>query len=310
MVLTFVLAVLIVVAFPVVARAAAPQQRFRVGPVKLEVTAAPGETVTPTIRVSGAGTMPLDIGVRLTDYYIRPDGTFVFSAPGHESYSCATWVTLPQESFQLRPGGVHDYPIAIRIPDNAEPGGHFASVVFSSTGKAPDASGVNVNVGIATVLLVTVTGGDVRRGGDVRDFAVSRSPLGRAIKSELLFENNGNVHVSVIEEVTFTNIYGDTVGKVKMDPETILPDARRYLRSTWTAPHFGWFTARATVRWGPDIVTYNVQRSSEAIGFLVVSPEALMVLGVLLLGTAAVTRTTVVLKRRASRHRRARSAEL
>jgi hypothetical protein len=304
---TFAISLLaaIILGFPASVRAADPVRTFRVEPVKLEITAAPGETATRTIRVTNHGNVPLDATVSISDYLVRPDSSFVFSAPGHESYSCASWITLPRAAAPLLPGEGREYPITIRIPSGAEPGGHYACVLFTATQGAPTGSGVGISVGIGTLALVTVTSGPIRRSGEISDFSVPNALLSRNVDARVLFQNTGNVHVSVLQEVVFTDVFGRVVGRVSnKEPATILPGTQRYMSERWVGPHLGWFNARAVLRYGPDIVTYDRQLASESIGFLIVSPESLGIL----LGAALATAGVLSIVARARRGRLAAAA--
>jgi hypothetical protein len=273
-------------------------QKLRVSPVKIEITTDPGETATRTIQLANQGTVPFTVRVQLSDYYVRPDGTFVFTPPGHASYSCAAWMKVPFDKIDLAPHEIRDYPMVLEVPKEVEPGEHHSSVLFSLSTNDAQSSGLQVNGRVGTLVLVKVRGGEESELGEVGSLVVRRKMLSRRVESTLPFRVKGNVHLNVIEDLTVFNILGREVGRVTGSPETVLPGSTRLLPATWTAPYFGYFTARAHVRYGPSLAAFNYGSSAPAVSFWVVTPEAIAAIGLFAIVLIALIATAVRIGRR------------
>jgi hypothetical protein len=279
------------------AGAATPSHSLRVSPVKVELTLDPGETARQTAKVQNQGDTTFTVNVDVADYSVLPDASFVFSDPGHESYSCAKWISIGPRYFRLVPGEVREYPIDVRVPLNAEPGGNYGCVLFSVTSNAPKA-GLTLNGRVGSLFLLTVSGAEPREEGVVGAFSVRKPLLSRQTDSQLTFVNKGNVHLNVIQTVAYTNFLGLPVGKVVSAPVTVLPGSKRYLQSRWMAPYFGWFEARSSVNYGPRLDTYNAWAESSKVAFWVVSPEAIAVVALFVIVVASAAAGGVAWSRR------------
>lgn len=254
-----------------------PRNKLRVTPVKTELSVRPGETVDQVIIVQNQGLRAFHLTVSVSDYLTTSDGSFVYSRGSEPTYSCAQWIHLGDTSMTLAPGAVVRYPVRLAVPRNAEPGGKNAAVIFAMSTGPPDQSDVGINGRIASQMLVTVGGNELREEGVVGELSISKSPMSRDVESQIAFQNRGNVHLNVEQEVVYTNFMGQVVGKYAEPAVTVLPTSDRTLMGRWTAPYVGWFTAQSTVRYGMDASQTNRIISPDPVSFWVVSPEAIVV---------------------------------
>jgi len=111
---------------------------------------------------------------------------------------------------------------------------------------------------IGTLFFVT-TPGEILADGELRSFTTLgdkhlyfRGPVSFA----LLFENTGTTHLNPYGEIRITNLLGQEVGFVELDPWFSLPDSLRSREVTWDRGSiFGVYTATAQINRGyEDIV--------------------------------------------------------
>jgi hypothetical protein len=158
-------------------------------------------------------------------------------------------------------------PITIVIPQNAEPGGHNGAVLVStsvtgqSTGNSQEGAVpvLNVTGRVAAVYLVRVKG-EVIEDGFLEDFRLTsgqkfyeRGP----ISFDILFRNNGNVHLNIYGAVMIKNSAGQTVGEIDLSqPWFAMPNSLRLRTVSWDRGLlFGRYTATANINRGyQDIV--------------------------------------------------------
>ncbi len=244
---------------------------FMVSPAKVEIQAKPGESETKTVKVVNQGKVPIEVTTDIADYYIKPDNTFVFYLPGHQSYSCARWIKLDKTKFFLEPGEVEKVKITVTIPKSAELGGHYACIFFETVGQKAKDTGVRI-VGRIGCLVLTSIGSekDIVRKGKIRSFSVKNPWFSSDVNSDLVFRNVGNVHLTLKGFVAFKDIFGRNAGKANFENITILPKTDRIMTTNWGGPFFGFFRAKATVKYGPNIFTYNRNLTTKEIAFWII----------------------------------------
>lgn len=264
-------------AAPGTATAKPERKTFMVSPVKVEITAKPGETKRRTLQLVNQGDETMTVARSTMDYWIRPDNSFVFSKPAGKSYSAATWIQHDHPN-TLEPGQIHECPLVVKVPEDAEPGDHYAAALFTAAGTDPAKTGTKIDGQIASVILVTVAGPTDSKA-DILDFDVRKAGLfSRDIDTDLLFSDRGNVHVNTLDHVVFKNMFGKPIGNISQGALTVLPNSERRMQTRWTAPFIGVFKAQATVNYGPNLYTFDKKLSSREVTFWVVSPEAIAVL--------------------------------
>lgn len=282
-------------ALPAVA-GAAPKKSFMVSPAKLEIKAKPGAAQTKSVKVANQGSVPVNITTSIADYSIRPNNTFVFYQPGHQTYSSSKWVTVDQPAFTLAPGEAKMVKITMAVPSQVEVGGHYASVFFQTAGPKVAKTGVRIVARIGVLLLSTIGNArDIVRDGYIKDFTTANPWWSRDAKPRLVFHNNGNVHLTLKGHVAFTDIFGRQVGRADFQDITLLPNSDRIMTTKWNGPWFGRLTAKATTTYGPDLFTFDHTEKSQVVAFWIIPWQLILAL----LGTAV---AAILVKKLVRRH--------
>jgi hypothetical protein len=240
--------------------AALAQLAYAVTPSKAEHFVNQGETVSRSINVYNKEAKPIKIKAYVMDYRINQDGGFVFSAPGSEKYSAASWIELGKTDLTIpakKPGAI---PFTLTVPTTAETGGHYA-VIFIETAQKTKKEGV-IRGRIGSLNLVVVKG-KVERQGRITGFEINSPFNNQNIKGTLTFKNQGNVHLTTRSKVAFFDILGRRVAHEDLGDITILPGTKRTTDIRWNqAPIFGRFKAVAYVSYGNDMNTFTVKRTA------------------------------------------------
>jgi hypothetical protein len=156
------------------------------------------------------------------------------------------WLTLDQDKVTLKPGESKEFGWLIRLPQNAEPGGHYASVFFSTQPSTDGQTTVGVGGKLGVLFLVNVSG-NIKEDASVESFAlVSREqdpaqakPISSLNHLPALFElrvkNTGSVHIEPQGELEIRNLFGGKVAAVPANPQRsrVLPDSIRRIRTIW-----------------------------------------------------------------------------
>ncbi len=176
--------------------------------------------------------------------------------------SIVDWITVPKTSFSIRREQTYVLPIAIDVPGDAPPGGHYAAILIGN--KAPEdvdnSNAVNVSSSIAVLLFVTVAG-DVVEDGRIREFSTEKLFYEDAnARFSLRFENRGNVHLLPRGSIMIYNMFGKERGNIPVnysrDYGNVLPGSIRKFDFSWKSDSGLWdigrYKAEATVSYGKD----------------------------------------------------------
>lgn len=201
-----------------------------VGPVKLEISADPGDVVTGKLFLMN------DEKETKTFYpdfetFIEENGSKKFIS---EKSDLATWFEIDYP-VTLKPLEGKNIPFVLRIPEDASPGGHFAVIWWSTA--APEKGQVSITTRAGILVYLTVSG-EIKEQGQVLEFTtqnkkkfIASSPINFAIN----FENTGNVYLKPKGEIQIKNIFGGTKTSVDVNKKdiSILPQSKKTLQEQW-----------------------------------------------------------------------------
>lgn len=237
---------------------------FVVGPGRAEIEVRPGQTVVYEIsvanRISDGRVFELTVeDVAGSD---DPSRSVVLLGEERGPYTIKDYISFPEDTFTLGLGERAKIPVTITIPPDAEPGGFYGSVLVSTLRTDTDEASMEaprspIIARIGTLFFVTVPG-DVERSGEVKELSLvnkkwwyERGP----IEFSILYENTGSVHLNPYGELRITNLFGEEVGFVELEPWFSLPKSFRSRDITWDRELlFGRYTATVNINRGYDDV--------------------------------------------------------
>ena len=188
-----------------------------------------------------------------------------------ESTDLATWLKLDEPTVTLAPDERKDILFSINIPEDAEPGGHFAGILWS-TGDAPETGGTGVGITVKTGTLVLVrVAGEVSETGRVASFTADRQSYNYLpVNFALRFENFGNVHLKPVGMIEIKNMLGAKVSSLPVNGESanVLPDSIRKFDLVWQntevlAGASEWQKERENFAWGKYTATLTLNYGAE-----------------------------------------------
>ena len=237
-----------------------------VSPPIIEFDARPGDTIVDTIKLYNETTEPQTLsGAVQTFKALNETGAPSFLPP-EESTDLATWLKLDESTVTLKADERKDILFSINVPADAEPGGHFAGILWTPSGTTTlQGSGVGITVKTGTLILVRVAG-DINETGRLVSFTADRAsynylPANFAVR----FENLGNVHLKPIGTIEISNLLGRKVTSLPIngDLSNVLPESIRKFDATWqkTEVPIGaseWQKERENFAWGKYTATLTL----------------------------------------------------
>lgn len=118
--------------FPFIASAQNISPSLSVSPHTFDLGVLPGEVQTGKIKIGNRSEVALPILARTVDFSaVGEEGEMTFDELSQDiSFASRKWIKIENPSFILNPGETKEVYFTIQVPENAEPGGHYAVMLF------------------------------------------------------------------------------------------------------------------------------------------------------------------------------------
>jgi hypothetical protein len=202
-------------------------------PVRIEVTGNPGESITKEIILTNESD-------GLITYYSSFANFEASGESGNPSFVNAkedlgTWMTT-DSSVTLKPKESKTLNFHINIPKNAEPGGHFAAIFWSTT---PDTEGAGLSIGArAGILILLSVNGDVKEEGGLLDFSMKDKKIFYTtlpVSFSYRFKNDGGDRIKPVGKIKMHDLIYIPEDTIDANPGggNILPKSTRKFNVDW-----------------------------------------------------------------------------
>ncbi len=205
-----------------------------ISPLTFELTANPGDAITNQVKVYNPSNATIGIKMEIEDFTVMGEIGHVKLEPAEtETYSIARWIKMEPEEFTLEPKEQKFVTFTINVPENAEPGGHYGSILAGTTavvGGEFVGAGVAGRVGALVLLSVA---GEVEENLIVKEFFAPYYSEYGPINFTIRFENKGTIHLKPKGFVVITNWLGKKVADVGFVQRNVLPNSVRKIETSW-----------------------------------------------------------------------------
>ncbi len=317
--LTFFLAALAIIGlrFPLVgsllpvAHAESAPVRLTISPVTFDLTANPGDVISNQIKVTNASDETLQLDTKIENIAGTGENGQVQLTEDETKFSLSSWVTTTPSKFSLSPHEIKILTYTIHVPANAEPGGHYGSILVGTTASDKlNSSGASISQRIGSLLLIKVSGtaqesavisrmhvipytgqwDEVTASDGKTKILVAHDIEHLTNASQKYFDkgpiafdiqvhNIGNVHVKPIGSVVVYNLFHRKVADLPLDGRNVFPGADRRLIAIWPAKRLwgGFYRAQLVSVYG------NGQSLISETSFWAFPRMAAIVLGIVVL---------------------------
>ncbi len=203
-----------------------------------------------------------------------------------DTASIRPWTSVI-EKFSLKTRQSKTVVAQIQIPNNAEPGGHYGVIRFTSSAPEMSDSGVGL-AGSAGVLILIKVDGEIVEAATLSEFFTANSgdQTGFFENAPITFvtriKNEGNIHLKPSGSVQIHDMFGGLVASVAVnaDKSNVLPNSIRRFESKYSDGFMiGRFKADLTMGYGT-----TGQTITNTIYFWVI-PYKLIITGIFVLIT-------------------------
>lgn len=228
-----------------------PTSAIKVSPAIIELIAAPGEVSEVTVTVTNIADVPIPIKASPQAFSEIPQN---LSDAQRDIFDASRWIELIEADFILDPGESQNVRVAVTVPTDAEPGGHYATVYMRSlipSEVVPESRlYLTARVGILAFLIVK---GDIRENADFPVLRTANVHSHLPVTFETTFRNMGNVHLLPSGVVKIYNWRNQEIEQVQMKPQIVLPGQEFRFLTEWSpSALLGQYTAQVEMRYGSD----------------------------------------------------------
>ncbi len=232
-----------------------------IAPVIDEFSSESGTTTSRTIKITNPIQEVVTLYPQALNIYSDNDKgqpKFYSLNERNSRYSVSDWITFSKPLIRIAPGEVEEFAYKLTVPKDAEPGGHYGAVLFSTKPpvvQTPDPKNSQVSVVglIGTLVLHTVPGAVVQKA-TLTNYSAPTILIRAPANFSLTFQNTGNVHIKPVGEIKVRNLFGEVTTSLKVNDGggSVLPESTRKYETSWK---FNWqqigkFTASAVVTFG------------------------------------------------------------
>ena len=169
---------------------------INISPLTFELTANPGDVLTNKLKVYNPTENIIGIKMEVEDFTVTGEmGEVIIEPAETETYSLAAWITTEPIEFTLGPREQKFVNFTLKVPENAEPGGHYGSVLASTVGAiGEEVIGTTIAQKVGALVLLTVAG-EIKESLLVKEFSAPSFLEYGPVPFIIRFENTGTVHV-------------------------------------------------------------------------------------------------------------------
>lgn len=260
-------------------------------PPKFELFANPGDIVTERIKITNNSGVVSTYSILIEDFgSTGEEGQVVLEEEGADAkYSLASWIEPSEREIILQPNEEKTLVFNINVPRDAEPGGHYASLLLQSAvdqnAATEGGAAAQVSQRIGNLVLLRVSG-NISESAQIETFeAPARSQTG-PVNFTLRVKNDGNVHIRPKGTIIITDLFGRKVDELPLEGANVLPGATRKMDTAWEKENLlGSYTATLVATYGQQSLPLTAATKFNVISntTLVIGSIALVALVIFLI---------------------------
>lgn len=201
----------------------------------IELTANPGETLNFTVSLTNNESETKTFYADIRNFKAgSEEGRPEFLSDEEGITGLASWIKVPYRQITLASREKKDIEIKFEIPQGAEPGGHYAAILWGTSAALKEGEiGISGKTGHLVLLKVS---GMIKEAGKVVSFAAAENFNSRLpVDFKVAFANEGNVHLKPIGQIEIKNMFGrqSAIIPLNLERKNVLPASQRTLDVSW-----------------------------------------------------------------------------
>jgi hypothetical protein len=251
---TLVLAILVLISSTLIFTVIHAQKTtggIAVHPSNFDIVGQSNQKSTGVVTVDNLTDQPIQIVVNLKNFTAQGEEGSVSLTKEDIAYSLAKWIKVEPPTIEINAHSSQDFTFTIDVPKNAEPGGHFGSIVFTTVpSKNLNGSGASLSQEVASLILFKIPG-DTKEQAVLESFTTDKSfyEFG-PVTFEARVKNESKVHIAPAGSIVVKGWFGQKF-IVPLGMRNVLPDSVRKIPTALKNKLlFGKFTATLIATYG------------------------------------------------------------
>lgn len=212
-----------------------------------------GDSWASQVKVVNNNNEPAVVYASVVDFKNREDGAgpeFIQKdsedAGKQAHYLLSQWMDVQSGPIEIPAQQSVEIPFSIKLPDNAEPGGHYAAILIGTKPEGRiSGTAIKTTTELASLVMINING-DVKEKGKISEFSVDKTLLQKPEADFVVrFKNEGNIHLQPIGDITIESPLGKEKGKMNINHDSIfgnvLPDSSREWKFHWQSDDSSWW---------------------------------------------------------------------
>lgn len=231
-----------------------------INPSILEVVLDKEKPSQEIITLSNLTNLPIPI--KVTKQSFTPKEKLAIPEDKLQIYDASSWIQLSDSDtdFILQPQEVKNIEIVINQPENASPGGHYATIIFEPL--IPEGlvsqNSVYVYARVAALIFMQVKG-EIKEDVSLESLSNNLINEPGVVNFNLNLKNNGNSHIRPKSEILIKNAFTqEEVLKANFQEGIVLPGTIRTFPVQFEPSGiFGIYTVKTTVNYGAENIVLD-----------------------------------------------------
>jgi hypothetical protein len=213
-----------------------------ISPPIIDVASDPGTIIERSITINNETDKERIYSVGVMNFEMTGEEGYQKFIPleADKSFDLSGWIKYNEDKIIVQPKNSKKFIFTINVPLDADPGGHYASIFFS-TGTTRSEENKDSNVGIEaqinSLILLQVSGA-VDEKAQIESFNLeNKSTLLYHLPAKFIFRinNEGNTHIRPKGNIEIKNIFGKRTVLLDANPKNnrVLPENIRKIESQW-----------------------------------------------------------------------------
>jgi len=210
---------------------------FVVTPMEFHLSVAGGESETYTFYVRNRSEETIALKVYTGDFWIEPDGKEAFLDPGEVERSCAPWVEVTPEEFELAPDQSQAVRFKLAVPPEKK--GTYWTMIFIEQTSKPSIRRAEKGEQKFSILSFQRVGVRVFQEtpqsemgeGIIKQLGVEWDIEAESLRVDLEFENKGEMLLKCKGSVEVKDEKGEKVNDIDLKEFNSYPNSTRIISS-------------------------------------------------------------------------------
>lgn len=220
-------------------------------PLSLELTAAPGESVTGSVLLTNNSTATTNYLPTKRDFSASTDesGTPIFaSADTVLPNALSAWIDTSEETIALVPGESREVHFTIHVPEIAQPGGYYTALLFAENTTVGQ---VSVNSQIGALVFLTVTGEAQVQGSLIAFDAPKKIVFHLPEHFSTRIANSGQTTLKPSGSIVIENMLGQESANLNFNTQSarVLQNSTRHFETIWQKVELPSGTSELVAEW-------------------------------------------------------------